>query len=109
MRPVVRALWCFAAALPAACAPDSWRPDPEFNAWTASVIRECRPHTIGKEPLDSRFRQESFLNVTSRLYSGRITARQWTNSVNSFYPGDNRAAIDCILERVPAPKASTAR
>jgi len=85
----------------AACAPDSWRPDPEFNRWAGRVIQECHPHTIGKEPLDSRFRQETVLNLTSRLYFGQINVQQYANSLNSFYPGDNRAAIECIVSRLP--------
>jgi hypothetical protein len=85
----------------AACAPDSWRPDPEFSRWAGRVIQECHPLTIGKETLDSRFRQETFLNLTSRLYFGRINVQQYSNSLNSFYPGDNRAAIECIVSRLP--------
>lgn len=90
------------------CAPDawrsaldSWRPGPEFNRWAGDVIRECHPRTIGKEPLDSRFGQETFFNLTSRLYSGRINTQQYANSLNSFYPGDNRAAIECFVARLP--------
>jgi hypothetical protein len=91
-----------------ACAPDawrsaldSWRPGPEFNAWARRVIQECHPLTVGMEPLDSRFRQETFLNLTSRLHAGRINVQQYSNSLNSFYPGDNRAAIECIVSRLP--------
>jgi hypothetical protein len=98
------------ALMVAACDPDawrsafdSWRPDPEFNRWASRVTQECHPRTIGKEPLDSRFRQETFFNLTSRLYSGRITVQQYANSLNSFYPGDNRAAIECIVARLPPP------
>lgn len=82
---------------------DSWRPGPEFNRWAGRVIQECHPDTIGKETLDGRFGQETFFNLTARLYSGRINVQQYTNSVNSFYPGDNRAAIDCIVARLPPP------
>ena len=84
-----------------ACAPDSWRPDPEFNRWASNLIQECHPRSIGGAQLDSRLRQETFLNLTSRLYFGQINVQQYTNSVNSFYPGDNRAAIECIVSRLP--------
>jgi len=96
------------ALMVAACDPDawrsafdSWRPGPEFSTWARRVIQECHPLTVGKEPLDSRFGQETFFNLTSRLYSGRINVQQYSNSLNSFYPGDNRAAIECIVARVP--------
>jgi hypothetical protein len=84
-----------------ACAPDAWRPDPEFNRWTTRLVQECHPHSIGGAQLDTRLRQASFLNLASRLYFGKINAQQFTGSVNSFYPGDNRAAIECILARLP--------
>jgi hypothetical protein len=96
------------ALMVAACDPEAWRSaldtrraDPEFNAWAARVMRECHPLTIGKEPIESRFRQETVLNLTSRLYAGRINVQQYSNSLNSFYPGDNRAAIECIVARLP--------
>ncbi len=92
----------------AACAPDAWRsafdasrPGPEFSSWARRVSQECHPLSIGKEMLDGRFGQETFSNLTWRLYSGRISVQQYTNSVNSFYPGDNRAAIECIVARLP--------
>jgi len=50
-----------------ACAPDSWRPDPEFNRWASNLVQECHPRAIGGAQLDSRLRQETFLNLTSRL------------------------------------------
>ncbi len=96
------------ALMVAACDPEAWRSaldtrraDPEFNAWAGRVMRECHPLTIGKEPIESRFRQETVLNLTSQLYAGRINVRQYTSSLNSFYPGDNRAAIECIVARLP--------
>lgn len=97
-RPLTRASLLLALA---ACAPDSWRPDPEFNRWAAGLVQECHPHSVGGAQLDTRLRQETFLNLTSRLYFGRINVQQFTNSVNSFYPGNNRAAIECIVSRLP--------
>jgi hypothetical protein len=100
----------------AACDPNAWRdafdlsrPGPEFTQWARRVIQECHPRTIGKETLDSRFGHETFLNLTWRLYSGRISVQQYTASVDSFYPGDNRAAIECIRERLPPAERPAAR
>jgi hypothetical protein len=42
-----------------------------------------------------------FLNQTSRLYHKVIGAQEYVSSINAFFPGNNRAAIDCIMERLP--------
>jgi hypothetical protein len=96
------------ALMVTACDPEAWRsafegsrPGPEFSGWARRVIQECHPRSIGKETLDGRFGQDTFSNLTWRLYSGQINVQQYTNSVNSFYPGDNRAAIECIVARLP--------
>jgi hypothetical protein len=45
--------------------------------------------------------QSAFLDLTSKLYFKKIDVRQYTDSVNSFYPGDNRPAIDCLVAKLP--------
>ena len=42
-----------------------------------------------------------FLNQTSRLFHKSIAPRQYVTAMNAFYKGNNAAALDCILERVP--------
>lgn len=42
-----------------------------------------------------------FLDITSKLYYGETSPRQYRDDVSSFYPGTSPAAIDCILARVP--------
>ena len=41
------------------------------------------------------------LRTLLAFLAGRINAQQYANSLNSFYPGDNRAAIECIVARLP--------
>jgi hypothetical protein len=94
--------WLLAAlALTTACAPDAWRSDPGFDRWTDRVAQECYPRSIGGVQLSTLFNQSAFLDLTSRLYFRRIEVRQYTDSVDGFYPGDNRAAIECIVSRLP--------
>ena len=90
-----------AAAGIAACAPDSVRPDPGFDGWTNRITQECYPRSIGGAQLTPLFNDPSFLDSASRLYSRKIDVQQFTGFVNGFYPGDNKAAIDCIVSKLP--------
>jgi len=84
-----------------ACAPDSVRRDPAFDAWTYRVGKECYPHPIGSAQVWDLMREAAFLDLTSRLYHRKIDAKEFTGWVNTFYPGNNKAAIDCIVARLP--------
>ena len=85
----------------AACAPDAWKASPGYDGWTNQVIQECYPRSIGGAQLTPLFNQPAFLDQTSRLYFGKIDRQQYTDAVNSFYPGDNKAALDCIFSKLP--------
>jgi hypothetical protein len=103
---VSRGIVLVAVAL-AACAPDSWRYAPTFNDFLRQISRECHPRTIGKMQISNLNSDPFFVNQTSRLYHGTLSPRQYTTAMNGFYPGNNTAALKCILERVPpgaAPK-----
>ena len=89
-----------AAAL-AACAPDSWRYAPTFNDFLSQIARECHPNSIGKMQISNLTSDSFFVNQTSRLYHKSISPRQYVTALNGFFPGNNAAALDCILERVP--------
>ncbi len=85
----------------AACAPDAWKSDPGFNGWTNQVIQECYPRSIGGAQFTPLFNDPSFLDSASRLYYRKIDVQQFTSFVNGFYPGDNKAGIDCIVSKLP--------
>lgn len=95
-----RVLLAVATAL-AGCAPDSWRYAPTFNDFLREIARECHPSSIGKLQISNLTSDPFFINQTSRLYHRTISARQYVTAMNSFFPGNNAAALDCILERVP--------
>jgi hypothetical protein len=97
-----------AAGIPA-CAPDSVRSDPGFNGWTNRVIQECYPRSIGGAQLTPLFNDASFLDSASRLYFRKIDVQQFTGFVNGFYPGDNKAALDCIVTKLPPQVSPTMR
>lgn len=97
-----------AAALLAACAPDALRRDPEFEAWLRGVRNECHGARIGLTSvgrlLDSAASTDgnNFLNLTSRLYAGRITEAQWRSGVTAFSSGrGDDPGLACVLERMP--------
>jgi hypothetical protein len=89
-----------AAAL-AACAPDSWRYAPTFNEFLRQITRECHPNSIGKMQISNLTSEPFFINQTSRLYHKTLSPQQYVTAMNAFFPGNNAAALDCILERVP--------
>jgi len=108
-RALTGACLLLAVAVTTACAPDSVRPDPGFDGWTNRITQECYPRSIGGAQFTALFNQPSFLDLTSRLYFRRIDVQQYTGSVNSFYPGDNRAAIECIVSKLPPTVSPTMR
>ena len=94
------ALLAVATAL-AGCAPDSWRYAPTFNDFLRQISRECHPSSIGMKQISNLNSDSFFVNQTSRLYHNRISTHQYVTAINGFFPGNNAAALDCILERVP--------
>ncbi|HLB14566.1 MAG TPA: hypothetical protein VJM14_06535 [Burkholderiales bacterium] len=90
-----------AAAGIAACAPDAWKSDPGYDGWTNRIIQECYPRSIGGAQFTNLFMDSSFLDYTSRLYFRKIDVQQYRDAINSFYPGDNRAGIDCVVSKLP--------
>ena len=91
-----------AAALAlAACAPDAWRHSPAFDAFLRQISRECHPRTIGNAQIGNVATDPHFLNQTSRLFHKIIGPQEYVSSINAFFPGNNKAGIDCILERLP--------
>lgn len=89
-----------AAAL-AACAPDSWRRSPEFDDFLWKISRECHPRSIGGMQISNLTADAFFLNQTSRLFHQVIPPPEYVATINAFFQGNNAAALDCILERVP--------
>ena len=89
-----------AAAL-TACAPDSWRRAPEFNDFLRQIAQECHPRSIGGMQISNLTSDAFFLNQTSRLFHKSIAPQQYVAAMNAFFQGNNAAALDCILERVP--------
>jgi len=106
-----------AAALLAACAPDSFKPAPGYDGFLDMVGQVCYPDTIGPTLVREWARgnavspgaSEGFLDATSKLYYGRMTPFAYRQFITAFT--DNGAAtnkaIDCIIGHLPAKPAGT--
>lgn len=96
-----RAAALLATAALAACAPDAWKRDPAYNAFLEKISKECHPHSIGGIQVWNLTSDAYFTDQTSRLFHKSISPRQYVTAINAFYKGNNAAALDCILQRVP--------
>jgi hypothetical protein len=100
-----------AAALTAlvlgACAPDAWRPDPGFEGFLNQIQRECAYFQIGLSGYNQLFADARFLDITSRLYYGKVTRQSWQESMEAMYSADpNDRGMACLLAKLPATPQS---
>ncbi len=98
-----------AALAVSACAPDAVKPSAPFDAWTARVATACRYQMIGAYEVGNRLGMNGtdagmqFLDASSRLYFGRISADQWTASVVAATSGrTSDPGVACVLAQ-PRP------
>jgi hypothetical protein len=87
-----------------ACAPDAWKSSDPFNNFLNEVQAECyydplSSTTVGEllEPSASD-NASFFLDVTSRLYFGKITPQDWTLQVTGQLQANaTDRGIKCLL------------
>jgi hypothetical protein len=98
-----------AATFVGGCAPDAWKPAPDYDAFLDLIGRKCYPDTIGGvfvKDLAGGSVSASFLDATSRLYYGKMDAVAYRQFVTAF--SDNgtatNKAIDCILNHLPSTR-----
>ena len=80
--------------------------DPASDAFLDQVDRACGKLSIGRTNISYKLDQSSndltFLDETDKLSNGSISAAEYRQSINAFYPaGDNEAAIECVLAQTP--------
>ena len=95
------------AVLTVACAPRDVGPEPGFDGWANEVGQACYPNSIGSVQIKQLFYQSAFIDLASRLYYGKITKEQFSGMIQTFYPGDNKAAVDCMVSRLPKKPGAT--
>ncbi len=75
------------------------------EAFLDQVEKNCGKLTIGRQQLGYLLDMNSddvyFIDVSSKLYFGRVDRNAFSSDINAFYPaGDNQAALDCIFAQL---------
>ena len=91
-------------------APDPWIEDPGADAFLDRVSKQCAGKTIGGRTLSEMLtafqndaQQDYFIDVTTKLYAGRISQEAYTSDIDAFFPrGDNKAGLNCIFDTLAA-------
>jgi len=106
-----RASRCFLTALLpltlAACAPDAWKPDSPFDAFLGEVRNTCWNKQVGRTTIDVLMPtlyqvDDYFMDITSRLYHGRISEASYLSALAGFYDAQpDSPGVRCILGLLP--------
>jgi hypothetical protein len=93
-----------AASLLAACAPDAWKPNPQFSAFLNQVERVCGTTRLGELTISQLMNPGSslysayFVDMTSRFDLGKITVEEYVSGIAStFNTVRDSAGIRCII------------
>ena len=115
MMPALRTAALLAAAPLAACAPDAIKPSPGYNAFLNQVQNACYYQRIGVANVGDiltnpgNMQATYFIDMTSRLYFGKITRQNWIDGVTSFIQGRaSDPGVQCVLDQLdkaPRPGA----
>ncbi len=99
-----------------ACAPDAWKPDSPFDAFLGQVRNTCWNKQVGRTSIDRLMPtpnqvDDYFMDVTSRLYHGRISEASYLSALGGLYDAQpDSPGVQCILgllpERVPPPPSA---
>ncbi len=103
-RPLLVLAGC--ALVLAGCAPGSaYNESSAQDRFFDKIAKDCSGYSMGNESVyelvNSPTGGSYFLDITSKLYYGETSPKQYQDDINSFYPGTTQAAIDCILARIP--------
>lgn len=78
---------------------------PESNAFLNKVQANCGKLSVGHQTigwlLSSNSADTTFVDATTKLYSGQFSQSDYASYINSFYPtGTNESALDCIFDQL---------
>ncbi|MCU0896625.1 MAG: hypothetical protein MUC55_03900 [Burkholderiales bacterium] len=103
----VRAALLVAAAGLAGCAPGAWNEQSEFDKFIYKLQAACPYARSGQWQMYSGGAQlvnnATFLDLTSRLYYGKISRAQYASGVAAQTFGrEDDPAIQCVFNNLPA-------
>jgi hypothetical protein len=109
---VIRLFMMLILIVLAGCAPDSIRRDKNFTEYLSKLQVACPNLQIGTKNINEWLRNSGatdddnyayWLDMTSRLYYGKISAREYRTSVGGFLGQgtDNAQPLDCIIRNLP--------
>jgi hypothetical protein len=113
-----RATAWLACAVLAACAPDSMRnyQATGYNAYLNTIATACNPLMLGINNVSEWLQNQGsndpnyayFLDQTSRLYYGTISADMYRQSITGFFgPGSsNEGSFACMFRNLPGQRPS---
>ncbi len=105
-RPIRTRLLLGVAMLPlifAACAPDAWKANPNYDAFLNQVQRVCGNKSMGEPTINDLLNQDSpmysvfFVDITSRYALGKISQQDYISGVMSVGGGRESEGLKCIL------------
>lgn len=77
---------------------------PGANDFLNRVQQNCGKYSVGHQPigwlLGASSTDTTFVDATSKLYSGQFSRADYEDYLNSFYPGGtSQAALNCIYSQ----------
>ena len=74
------------------------------NAFLNRIQQNCAKLSVGNQPLNwllsNNSHDTTFVDMTSKLYLGQFSRKDYTDGINAFYPtGTNQPALDCIFKQ----------
>jgi hypothetical protein len=74
------------------------------EAFLNRIQNNCGKLSVGNQPLNWLLSTSSndvtFVDMTSKLYLGQFSPKDYTDGINAFYPtGTNQPALDCIFKQ----------
>jgi hypothetical protein len=75
------------------------------EAFLDRIAQNCGTLSVGNQQirylLDVNSDDTYFVDVSSKLYFGRVEKDAYTSDINAFYPtGTNQAALECIFQQL---------
>ena len=93
-----------AALVAGGCAPDAWKPNPQFSAFQNQVERVCGTTRLGELTISQLMNPGSslysayFVDLTSRFELNRITVDEYVSGLSAtFNTVRDSAGIRCIV------------